>query len=174
MNNKILVNFTNNDITYEEKLDIMIGGLCPAILPMSVLHRDCQIIGYYDISGYKALSQWENLNTQIVFLIIEKIITAIEQCKQYLFFLEDYVINVNTIYVDKECRDVRFIYISDHTHEKPNQKIERLLFQLKDIITPKGKVYLDRLRELISKEGMTTVKMKYIISKLSQEIVCDI
>ena len=154
---------------YKEKIQLLTENVCKNIFPISLLHRDNLITGYYNTSGYKRLSSCNQLTAVRLLEIIEKIILAIEECCQYLIFPEEYIINTNTIYVDEKYESIKFTYIYDKNYENVKNKFCRLLNSLKEITTEDGKIYLDALMEISSVENVSYRKLRLLVSKLSQE-----
>lgn len=169
MNNKVIVRLMEDELMYEEKTRILTENICKTIFPISILHRDNLITGYYNTSGYKKLSSCNQLTAAILLEIIEKIILAIEECCQYLIFPEEYVINTNTIYVDERYETIKITYIADKNYENVKNKFHRLLNSMKELTTEDGRTYLDMLMEISSVENVSYRKLRLLVSNLSQE-----
>lgn len=170
MNNNITVRFLKEYLGYEEKMDMLVEGACKRILPISVVHEDALITAYYNTAGYKPLYLHTQFTLPTILNLLEKILMAIEECYEYLFFPEEYIINTNTIYVDERLREIRFIYIPDKEREKFQNKFRRLLKTLKECTTENGKIYLDMIIDLTSVEKISYKKLRFVITKYLQEV----
>lgn len=168
MNNKIIVRFMDNSI-YEEQRSLLLDGKCKSIFTLTMLHRDEGVTGYYETSGYMRISELKNLTAKTALLIAEKIIMAIEECYQYLFFPEEYVINSNTVYVDFDYNTVRIVYIPDSRKENLMSKYLEILRSLKAATVENDQIYLDMLIDKVSIGRISINKTKLLISKIMQE-----
>lgn len=169
MNNKIIVRFTEEQLMYEEKLNILTGATCKSIFPVSIIHKDKLITGYYCTSGYKRLSACSELTAECILSLMEKIITATEDCCQYLIFPEEYVINTNTTYVDFRYSSIKFTYVPDKDKISFTKKFKLLLKDLREITTDEGRLYLDMFSQLCDVENLSFSKVKLFIYKINQK-----
>ena len=174
MNNKIIVRFTNEDIPYQERLDLLVNERCGAILPMSILHRGTNIIGYYDISGYNRLSQCDQLDGMAILTIVEKIICTIEEGIQYLLDPDEYVLNTNTLYIDSNYTNIKIAFVPDNSNVCICKKFKDILTQLQDIATDEGKTCLSIYIKRIEKKNLSYLGLRRLINIISQEINCTL
>ena len=168
MNNKTIVRFTDNSI-YEEQRKILLIGKCNSIFPLTILYRDEGITGYYETSGYMRISELKNLTAKTSLILAEKIIMVIEECYQYLFFPEEYVININTIYVDFDYNIVRLVYIPDYRKENLVSKYIEILRCLKIATIDSEQKYLEMLIDKVSTGSISINKTRLLIYKIMQE-----
>ncbi len=170
MDDKVIIKISKNNLIYDEKIDILVEGVCRGIFPLSIVHKNDMLIACYNIAGYKRLSQFKNLSAESILTIIEKIIIAMEECCQYLIFPEEFIMNTNTIYVDEQLKTVKFTYIPDSDGEKIKNKFARLLNDLKITTTDNGRLYLEMLIQLCSVDNLSYKKLRLLVAKLSQEV----
>ena len=154
---RIVVRMKESDYLYEEKLDIIKGGICPSIFQFSIMRSDSVIMGYYKTSGYRKLGDYSELTAKSIFIALEKVFQAIEECIQFLIFPEEFALNINTIYIDERFTHVKFLYIPDDRC-KYKKRMEILLAELSSITTEEGNVYLDMLSKIIKEEKQLGVK----------------
>lgn len=162
---KIMIRLKESECLYEEKLEILKRGRCNSIFPLSIVHFGSNITGYYKISGYRKLGDYRELTAKSLFMAIEKIFQAIDECTQFLIFPEEFVINVNTIYIDERFTLVKIIYIPDDKCKYKN-KIKMLLRDLSKITTDEGRSYLERFEKVIEEKNLSYLEAKHVISKV--------
>ena len=170
MNNKMIVRFFEEDLEYEEKIDMLMEGACKRIFPISVKHNGKLITAYYNTAGYKPLSLLSELTLKSILNVLENVLLAVEECSEYLIFPEEYIMNTNTIYIDDKIDYIKYLYIPDRDKEKFQSKFIRLLNDLKALATENGKVYLDMLIDISSVDKISYRKLRLLISKYSQEV----
>lgn len=170
MKNKTIVRFKDKDYIYDEKVSMLLAGKCQSIFELTLLHKDEGIIGYYETSGYMRISELRNLTAKTALLLAEKIIMAIEECYQYLFFPEEYVINSNTTYVDFDYKIIKIVYIPDSRRETLMNKYLDILRSLKMATIEENQIYLEKLIDKVSTGRISTNKIRLLISKIIQEV----
>lgn len=170
MKNKIVVRFKCNGSMYQEKIDVLLSGNCKSIFPVNLMNKNEGIIGYYDTLGYKSISKFTDLTAKSALVIAEKVILAMEDCYQYLFFPDEYVLNTNTTFIDHNYNTVKLIYIPDIRSENLSKKYQGFLRNLKEITNENGKKYLDKLIGDCSSESVSINKIKLLNSRLIDEV----
>lgn len=170
MDNKIIVRYAKEEFLYEEKLEILMEGVCKSIFPVSIIHEKDTILSCIHTSGYKPLSNLVDIPADVILSVIEKIIIAIEECSQFLIFPEEYVLNMSNIYINNNYDDIKMVYIPDKRREKVELKLRFLLNELKNITKVDEQSYINHLIEVYTSNGISFAKLKYLALKMSQEI----
>ena len=169
MNNTVMVRLGKEENMINEKYNVLTESVCKSIFPISIICENERIIGYYKTGEYKRISEYSNLTAESILTFIEKFLLAIEECNQYLIFVDEYVINSNTVYVDKDFNNVKITYIPDIRRLKESIKLKFFVKELKRITTSSGIIYLDMLEELLEIEGISYLKIRHFAAKLRHE-----
>ncbi len=167
---KIMVRFSEEDFPYEEKINILTSNVCEGILPISAGREGKLIYGYYDTAGYRRLSSYKEIDARNILTVAERTIEAIERCSEHLFFAEEYLITLDTVYIDSHFKNVRFAYTPDRDEAGGTKKLIYFITQLQQITTKAGKLYLEALKQMMSREEMSLLKLKYIVIIFKREI----
>lgn len=170
MDNKIIVRYAKEEFLYEEKLEILMEGVCKSIFPVSIIHEKDAILSCIHTSGYKPLSNLVDIPADVILSVIEKIIIAIEECSQFLIFPEEYVLNMRNIYINNNYDDIKMVYIPDKRREKVEFKLRFLLNKLKNTTKADEWSYINNIIEMYSVRGISLAKLKYLTSRVAQEI----
>ena len=166
---KIIVRMRETECLYEEKIDLIKGGICSSIFPLNIIRCDSSIMGYYKTSGYRMIGSYNELTAKSIFIALEKIFQAIEDCTQFLIFPEEFVINLSTIYIDERFTHVKFVYIPDEKCRYKN-RMQILINELKQITNDEGKYHLEKLEKIVSEENLSYLKNEYMVAKILGEI----
>ncbi len=167
---KVNVTFRVNDLAYEDKLDVLSNNVCKSILPLSITRNSDIVNVYYDISGYKCLAKYNEISAENILTVLENTVKAIEECSRYLFFPEEFVINLDTTYIDIRFMKVKFTYVPDKDDISLAKKLAYFTNELRKITTDNGKVFLEMLSHIFSTENVSMQKLKLLIVKLKREI----
>ena len=54
MLNKVMIKFKEEQLGYEEKMDLLTEGICKGIFPISIIKESGGDYGFYYTSGYKS------------------------------------------------------------------------------------------------------------------------
>ena len=172
---KKMIILDEDKLGFEEKLDILLNGDCKGVFPISIIKDDEGLKGLYYTSGFIPLNNLENVSTLQILTLLEKTIEAIEECKQYLIFPDEFVISTETAYVSKNYDEVRFTYIPTEKDSTAALKLALFVQQLKDVTTDNGILYLNMLEEMISLENLSFKGIKNMIIQLKREVkMCNI
>jgi len=172
---KKMIMIDEERLGFEEKLDILLNGGCKGIFPISIIKDDEGLKGFYYTSGYIPLALMDGISALEVLTLLEKTMEAIEACKQYLIFPDEFEISTETTYTSKDYEEVKFTYIPTEKESSASKKLALFVNQLKKITTENGALYLNMLEEMISLENLSFRGIKNMIIQLKQEIkICDI
>lgn len=175
MYDRVMIKFKEGDFEYEEKKEVLTEGRCKGIFPISLVDTGSEIKGYYSTSGYIRLSCCKNLSAEKVLTIVEKAVSAIEECGQYLIFPEEFIMNLDTVYIKEDFEEAKFTYIPDKSKTGGLTKIVGFIHDLKKIATDNGKLYLDMLKDLFATERVSFVRIQAFIIQLKREVkLCNI
>lgn len=170
MLDKIKVAFDEKSLGYREKADMMAAGVCKGIFPLSLIKTGEKIIGFYQVKGYKRLSECKKLNAEEVLTVVEKTIAALQECESHLIFAEEILLSRDTVYIREDFNDIRFTYFPDKTKIGARRKLTLFIAELKDMTTDNGCLYLDMLGEMIAIENADIAKIKMFICRLKKEV----
>lgn len=168
---KVLVRMKEEDLLYEEKLEILSGNVCKSIFPISIIKERDNISGYYDTSGFRKLSSFQELSAENTLTVLELLANAMEECKDYLIFPEEYILNLDTVYIDRYFSTVKFTYIPDARKVSVKKKILYFICELKKIASENGRMYLEILYQLFDTDNIYALKIKLFISELKREVI---
>lgn len=175
MYDKVMIKFKEEQLVYKEKMDVLTGGVCKGIFPISIIKNADQVTGFYVTSGYKRLSECDGLSAEKILTIMEKTVSAMEECNEYLIFPEEFVITLDTAYIKENFEKVKFTYIPDKNGTGASKKLMCFAKELKSITTESGKLYLDMLSQLFATENLSILKVKALIAQLIREVnLCHI
>ena len=169
---KIVVRLKSSEYLYDEKIEILKEGMCSSIFSISIIRQDSAITGYCNTSGYRRLGTYSELTAKALFIALEKIFEAIQQCTQFLIFPEEMVLNIDNIYIDERFSRVKFVYRQDYKC-KYEKKLKILLAELNNITTEEGRLYLDIFRKEVLGRNLSYLKTKYVISQILGKINKD-
>lgn len=160
---------------FEEKLETLLNGGCKGIFPISIIKDDEGLKGFYYTTGYSPLAVLEDVTALQVLTLLEKTMEAIEECRQYLIFPDEFVISTETVYASKDLQNVKFTYIPEESDESIGKKLKAFIGELKRITTENGILYLNMMEEIITMESLSLRGIKKLITQLKREInICDI
>ncbi len=175
MYDRVMIKFKEEQLAYKEKMDVLTEGGCKGIFPISIIKDARQITGFYVTAGYKRLSELDNLSAEKILTVVEKTVSAMEECNQYLIFPEEFIITLDTVYIKDNFERIKFTYVPDKSKSGASKKLTGFTAQLKKITTDSGKLYLDMLEQLFATENLSTLKIKALILQLKREVnLCHI
>lgn len=172
----------------ELKKALLLSGGCPAIFPLSTVGSSQGIRGIYDTRGYKSLSAMRNLDASEILYKLEKILRLVEECEDYLFLADEYILSVDTVYFSEETDRARLLYIPCkrvgeassessqqllHTEapgRRTNIAMANIVNQMKALTGENGRTYLDTLLRLFLCENLCTERILAFVEKLRYEI----
>lgn len=175
MLDKQVVRLEREKLPFEGKLDFLTCGGCGGIFPVSITEDEEGIKGFYKTSGFKRLSDLEEVGAAEVLTLLEKTIDAVEECGQYLIFPEEFVISSDTAYVDEKFRRIKFVYVPCHGEKSCGDKLIDFMEELKKITTDNGRLYLDMAKDLLSSGYVGSMRIRTAVLRLKHEIkICGI
>lgn len=71
MLNKVMIKFKEEQLGYEEKMDLLTEGICKGIFPISIIKNQEGITGFYFTSGYKRISDCGLLGADKILTVVE-------------------------------------------------------------------------------------------------------
>ncbi len=172
---KSMVLLDENEIGFQERIDLLLNGGCQGIFPISIIKDDEGVKGFYSTAGYKQLAKMDCVSAGEILTVVEKTIEALEECRQYLIFADEFCISTETAYMDKNFQRIKFTYIPSEAKKNFSQKMVIFLGELKDITTKNGRIYLEMLEEFLSIDNLNMIKFKAFLLQLKREInLCNI
>lgn len=175
MFDKVMIKFKEEQLRYEEKMDVLTDGVCKGIFPISIIKKGNELTGFYSTSGYMRVAECRGLEADKVLSVVEKTISAMEECNQYLIFPEEFVLDINTVYVKEDFEDIKFTYVPDKNKIKAQKKLNRFIRDLRALTTDNGRLYLDMLGQMSATENLSIMKMKTFVFQLEREVnLCGI
>lgn len=172
---KKMVIIDEERLGFEEKLETLLSGGCKGIFPISIIKDDEGLKCFYHTSGYIPLNLIEDVGALQVLTLLEKTMEAIEECRQYLIFPDEFEISTETAYASKDYNEVKFTYIPTEKKDSAAKKLANFVSELKSLTTENGILYLNMLEEMISLENLSFKGIKNTIIQLKREItICDI
>lgn len=172
---KVIINFKLEDIGYEEKMDLLTDGVCKGIFPISIIRTKEGITGVYSTSGYIRLCDCGQIGAGRILTVIEKTVMAMEECSRYMIFPDEFLIDMNTVYVKKNYDNIKFTYIPDKNNVGAAKKLFRFADELKALTTDNGRLYLEMFKDMMSTENINALKVRGFISLLKKEALhCNI
>lgn len=175
MFDKVIVKFKEEQLSYEEKIDVLTDGVCKGILPISIMKKGSEITGFYSTAGYKRIAECKILEADKVLTVVEKTISAMEECNQYLIFPEEFVLDINTVYIKENFENIKFTYVPDRNRIKAEKKLSCFIRDLKSLTTDNGRLYLEMLGQMADTENLSITKMKAFVFQLKREVnLCEI
>lgn len=169
MNNTVMVRLGKKENLMDERYNILTESVCKSIFPISIICSNEQIIGYYKTGEYRRISDYNELTAESILTFIEIFLLAIEECNQYLIFPDEYVINSNTVYVDRNFKNVKITYVPDRRRLKTSIKLKFFVNELKRITSSSDIMYLNMLEELLGTDSISYLKIRYFVTKLRHE-----
>lgn len=175
MLDRVMIKFKEEQLGYGEKMDLLTKGTCKGIFPISIIKNREGITGFYYTSGYKRLADCRSLEADKILTIVEKTVSAMEECNQYLIFPEEFVMDMNTVYIEENFKDIKFTYVPDKNKVGAEKKLCRLIKDLKRVTTENGRLYLDMLGQMFDTENLSAVKIRAFVLQLKREVkLCEI
>ncbi|MBQ9961476.1 MAG: hypothetical protein IJP00_06165 [Firmicutes bacterium] len=172
---KKMIMIDEERLGFEEKLETLLGGVCKGIFPISIIKDDEGLKGFYYTAGYMPLTVLENISALQVLTILEKTMEAIEECKQYLIFPDEYILSTETVYTSKNLDEVKITYIPGEKTEHSSIKMVNFVKELKRLTTESGVLYLNMLEEMLTLETLSFRGVKNLIIQLKREVtICDV
>ena len=125
-------------------MEILLNNKCEGILPFSRL-RDGEInIGVYNCEGYMPLRELSNVSGLIALRILELLINTVEQLKDYLFYPDEYIISTDTIFINRDYTNLKFMYIPYKLRLSERRYYKNMVFYLEKVTTEIGREYLEK------------------------------
>lgn len=175
MEKKITVKMDAQVLPYTMRLDTLISGVCPAFFPVSVRQVGKRLLLTCDPSGYRQLKHWARLDGQQILQMAYAVVQAIEAGKEYLFFPEEYVISVDTVYLREDLSQGRLIFAPVTTPQSATTNLLHFFHTLQERTTDNGRMYLDTLCTLLGAETLRYRRVLAFIHELLTEArLCEI
>lgn len=167
---KTVVSLDKEKLRFEEKIDFLLSGGCKSIFPISIAEDAQEVRGFYKTAGYRPLSALEYINAFEALNILEKTIDAIEECGEYLIFPEEFIISMETVYMDKSFSRAKITYIPSDDDDGVLPKLSNLIAGLKEIASENGRLYLNMMEEFLSVENLSRQKVKVLLLQLKEKL----
>ena len=107
--------------------------------------------------------------------VVEKTISAMEECNQYLIFPEEFIMDMNTVYIKEDFENIKFTYVPDKNRIGAKKKLATFINDLKRSTTENGRLYLDMLVQMFDTENLSVMRIKAFICQLKREVrLCEI
>lgn len=171
MYDRVIVKFKEEDLMYRGEMDVLTEGVCEGILPISIVKKDKEVTGFYITTGYRRLACMHDVSAYQALTVMEKTIEAMEECRRYLIFPEEFIISPDTAYIDGNFEKVKFTYVPDKSSAGARKKLIRFTQDLKMHTTVNGKLYLEMLCQLLSAENLNVLMINNFINRLKREVI---
>ena len=164
------VRFRKEDLGYEKKANLLTGGGCASLLPLSIVRMGEEARGYYSAGDYTRLGRCGELDAAGIMTVAWGVICALEDCEQYLIFPEEFVLDLNTVFVSPRLDKVKFAYVPDRHQRSARMKLPALFRDMRTVTTENGGLYLDMLVQLLDGGDLSLKKVEAFILRLRREI----
>ncbi len=171
MNNIVNVDLSKAAINFPQKIEALIAGQCPQIIPLNAVISDDFTRGIYNTSGYVRLSSLKNMSAFNILNIAERTLECIETCKDYLFFPDEYVLSIDTVYIKEDFKEAKLLYIPEKRTSGENGAVSYFIFSLKSLTTENGRTYLDTLGNMMECKNLRISRVIAFVEELKREIV---
>ena len=85
-----------------------------------------------------------------------------EECNQYLIFPEEFIMDMNTVYIKEDFENIKFTYVPDKNKTGAKKKLATFINDLKRSTTENGRLYLDMLVQMFDTENLSVMKNKSV------------
>ncbi len=91
-----------------------------------------------------------------------------EECNQYLIFPEEFIMDMNTVYIKEDFENIKFTYVPDKNRIGAKKKLATFINDLKRSTTENGRLYLDMLVQMFDTENLSVMRIKAFICQLKK------
>lgn len=130
--------------SYEER--VLTKGICNSFIPTSFIVKEGEQIAIYDHSGYIQVSRCRFRSESRLIELIAETIRTINDSYEYLFSVEHYAINADTVYYDPDTKKVKLAYVPEPGSGLRNR--EKLVQFIDELIDLNNGIDLRRVVEL--------------------------
>lgn len=176
MKNTVKVRIRTENLPWKGRLKAVEDGSCSGIFKGGFIKKKDNVWIEYNTEGYKSISSSagksrdrKTLDYLTVLKLARAIVLNIGRCENKMFFPEQMVLNLDTVYCSADLEDVKFIYIPFKPLESRCASICSVIKQLGRVTDSIGKEYLEIIIGIIKEENFKTETLTAIIDELMAE-----
>lgn len=124
-------------------MDMLTLETCKLFLPAAFIQTEEDVIASYRTEGFCKLSALKEFETEDLLSIIISLLEGIDDAQRHYIFPDEYVMNDESIYVQRDLRQIKMIFIPEKEERLLNDKIAALLEYLKEKGTEEGREYIE-------------------------------
>ncbi len=124
-------------------MDMLTLETCKIFLPAAFIQTEEEVIASYRTEGFCNLSTLKEIETEDLLSVVLSLLEGIDDAQRHYIFPNEYVVNDESVYVQKDLHQAKLIFIPEKEDIALNDKIVALLENLKEKGTEDGKEYME-------------------------------
>lgn len=170
MNDHIEISYRRGDIEEFHK-ELINRSLCSLFLPGNILENQDMTLITYCTQGYLALAEVEDLDICRALNMISSLLTAMMKAERRFFFIGEYSLAPESVYVRTEDCQVYLIYRkAEYNDEKQvYEKLIDLIEIVKTKVVHGGESYLDTAAGYLRRGRSSIGVVRHRIEELERE-----
>lgn len=162
------------DLTFEEgrirefEKNVLALDTSGYFMPMSFVGFENKEYVTYDCSGYIPVSRWNMMHTELMLEIIERVILILSHSGEYLILPERITLNENTVFYNRENREVKIAYIPNENNDA-GKNIMMFLMSMKDKIPENERFVITKLIQMTERNNYSIRELLNVIIAIKRK-----
>lgn len=161
-----------DNLPYDGILEALGEGICTGIFSGQIFQSSEVVQVGYDVSGFLSLRTYgrhHEITAAEALSILWDLLMLIEQCRKWLWFPEQYVISLDTVWMDKEnC--LKILWIPDKQNICEVYRIQCFIQELKEVTALEAKEYLSQVQVFLESSYGRPGELKWYFDELLTEL----
>ncbi len=150
---------------------VLSSGLCELFMPMGFVSSEEGELAFYHCSGYTPLKECNITEAKEALEILEKTFILVSRAGEYLIAPSSIMLNLNTIFYNKDTKQVRIAYVPAEQESMTLQEnMAGLISQVEYGIRGNQKVYLEKIKKQLEEKNYYIKDMIDLIGALKRKI----
>lgn len=171
MKDKIRVVFDRRALSFPAALECLAAEKCRGFFPAEIITEGNRVEAWFHVEGWHRLKDEELISPVQVLLLAKSVLLAVDECRDWLWFPEDYVLSLDTVFTDGKGH-VRFLCIPERSKLSEYRRMENFLRALEKKTSGKGAGYLEECIGLLKEKPLHTRRLIASLDQILEEEYC--
>lgn len=165
------IKLNNDENFFLQRKSVLVNNVCETFLPLSLIEFGENIYAKVDTFGYEKLGNLSGLNFETILDIYREILDQIDHARQYLFFIGEYVLSLDSVYISLDRKTIRLVYIPEKRKIGGRKELLLLINEFKKICNVETREYIDIIYERTKEIKLNTNTIKNMLAELENEFL---
>lgn len=150
---------------------VLSSGACELFMPMGFVSMEEGELVAYNCSGYTSLRQCGSVEIKEAFDILEKTFLLVRKAGEYLITPGRITLNMDTIFYNKETKQVRIAYVpAEEPHASLQENMAGFITQMEEQFRGNERSYLQNIRSRMEEQNYYISDLIDMIGEMRRRI----